>query len=130
MLKSAVLLSIKPLHFYIFAEDDLHDSFHNAVSDLLCSTICLCFFLLFIININYTLSVRLKCLSAYVVFKLNSWPTTVQTRFSFTIYPITFPSENGKEWKKLFKPCASQRLFLPVSLQSSSRECSIFKWLL
>lgn len=34
MLKSAVLLSKKPLHFYIFAEDDLHDSFRNAVSIL------------------------------------------------------------------------------------------------
>lgn len=55
MLKSAVLLSKKPLHFYIFAEDDLHDSFRNA--------------------------------------------------------------ENAKEWKKLFKPCASQRLFLPLILK-------------
>lgn len=63
-------------------------------------------------------------------FKLNSWPLKVQTKFSFTIYPITFPSENGKEWKKLFKPCASQRLFLPVGLQSSSHGCNIFKWLL
>lgn len=32
MLKSAVLLSRKPLHFYIFAEDDLHERFRNAVS--------------------------------------------------------------------------------------------------
>lgn len=32
MLKSAVLFSLKPLHFYIFAEDDLHDHFRNAVS--------------------------------------------------------------------------------------------------
>lgn len=38
MLKSALLLSIKPLHFYIFAEDDLHDSFRNTVSVLLCNT--------------------------------------------------------------------------------------------
>uniref|UniRef100_A0A3Q3EQS1 Glucoside xylosyltransferase 1 n=1 Tax=Labrus bergylta TaxID=56723 RepID=A0A3Q3EQS1_9LABR len=76
MLKSAVLLSKKPLHFHIFAEDDLHDSFRN----------------------------------------LDSWPTIVQTKFDFTIYPITFPSENAKEWKKLFKPCASQRLFLPLIL--------------
>ncbi|XP_039665884.1 glucoside xylosyltransferase 1-like isoform X2 [Perca fluviatilis] len=74
MLKSAVLLSKKPLHFYVFAEDDLHDRFRNA---------------------------------------LDSWPRTVQTKFNFTIYPITFPKENVKEWKKLFKPCASQRLFLP-----------------
>uniref|UniRef100_A0AAV2IUC8 Glucoside xylosyltransferase 1 n=1 Tax=Knipowitschia caucasica TaxID=637954 RepID=A0AAV2IUC8_KNICA len=28
-----------------------------------------------------------------------------------------FPSENAAEWKKLFKPCASQRLFLPLILK-------------
>lgn len=38
MLKSALLLSRKPLHFYIFAEEDLHDSFRNTVSVLLCNT--------------------------------------------------------------------------------------------
>ncbi|KAM6926168.1 glucoside xylosyltransferase 1 [Lycodopsis pacificus] len=78
MLKSAVLLSRKPLHFYIFAEDDLQDHFRNA---------------------------------------LDSWPRTVQTKFNYTIYPITFPNANAKEWKKLFKPCASQRLFLPLILK-------------
>ncbi|XP_062246137.1 glucoside xylosyltransferase 1-like isoform X2 [Platichthys flesus] len=78
MLKSAVLFSKKPLHFYIFAEDNLHVSFRSS---------------------------------------LDSWPRTVQTKFKFTIYPITFPEENAKEWKKLFKPCASQRLFLPLILK-------------
>ncbi|XP_034031354.1 glucoside xylosyltransferase 1-like [Thalassophryne amazonica] len=77
MLKSAVLLTKNHLHFHIFAEDDLHDGFRNA---------------------------------------LDSWPTMIQTRFKFTIYPITFPKENMNEWKKLFKPCASQRLFLPLIL--------------
>ncbi|XP_029009567.1 glucoside xylosyltransferase 1-like isoform X1 [Betta splendens] len=78
MLKSSILFSKKPLHFYIFAEDDLHDSFRNV---------------------------------------LESWPTTVQAKFTFAIYPITFPKENVNEWKKLFKPCASQRLFLPLILK-------------
>ncbi|XP_071393984.1 glucoside xylosyltransferase 1-like [Centroberyx affinis] len=78
MLKSAILFSKKPLQFYIFAEDHLHDSFRDA---------------------------------------LDSWPSMVQPRFNFTTYPITFPSENAKEWKKLFKPCASQRLFLPLILK-------------
>uniref|UniRef100_A0A3Q3JEG0 Glucoside xylosyltransferase 1 n=1 Tax=Monopterus albus TaxID=43700 RepID=A0A3Q3JEG0_MONAL len=72
MLKSSILFSKKPLHFYIFAEDELHDSFKNAVSVFL---------------------------------------------FNFTIYSITFPKENAREWKKLFKPCASQRLFLPLILK-------------
>ncbi len=62
---------------------------------------------------------RYNIFCAYLFLKLDSWPRTVQTKFNFTIYPITFPKENAKEWKKLFKPCASQRLFLPVGLQSS-----------
>ncbi|XP_029290400.1 glucoside xylosyltransferase 1 isoform X1 [Cottoperca gobio] len=78
MLKSAVVISKKPLHFYIFAEDDLHDGFRSG---------------------------------------LESWPRTARTKFNFTIYPITFPKENAKVWKKLFKPCASQRLFLPLILK-------------
>ncbi|XP_028285682.1 glucoside xylosyltransferase 1 isoform X1 [Parambassis ranga] len=78
MLKSAVLFSRKPLHFYIFAEDELHKGFRKA---------------------------------------LESWPRTVQNKFNFTVYPITFPKENAREWKKLFKPCASQRLFLPLILK-------------
>ncbi|XP_041853829.1 glucoside xylosyltransferase 1-like isoform X2 [Melanotaenia boesemani] len=78
MLKSAILFSKKPLHFYIFAEDELHDSFRNA---------------------------------------LEAWPKTVQAKFTISIYPISFPNENAKEWKKLFKPCASQRLFLPLILK-------------
>lgn len=48
---------------------------------------------------------------------LDSWPRAVQMKFTFTIYPIMFPKENEKEWKKLFKPCASQRLFLPLILK-------------
>lgn len=56
-------------------------------------------------------------LCAYLFPKLESWPKTVQAKFTFAIYPITFPKENANEWKKLFKPCASQRLFLPVSMK-------------
>ena len=49
------------------------------------------------------------------VFQLESWPRFVHSRFNYSIYSISFPSDNAAEWKKLFKPCASQRLFLPVS---------------
>lgn len=35
----------------------------------------------------------------------------------YKVLPITFPlQENADEWRKLFKPCASQRLFLPTVL--------------
>ncbi|XP_028307240.1 glucoside xylosyltransferase 1 isoform X2 [Gouania willdenowi] len=78
MIKSAVLFSIKQLHVHIFAEDQLHASFMEA---------------------------------------LEAWPAFIHSRFNYTINSISFPSENTAEWKKLFKPCASQRLFLPNILK-------------
>ncbi|XP_043564984.1 glucoside xylosyltransferase 1 isoform X1 [Chiloscyllium plagiosum] len=78
MLKSAILFSQKPLHFHIFAEDELHTKFNST---------------------------------------LEIWKTAFHQRFNHTIYPITFPAETAAIWKKLFKPCASQRLFLPLILK-------------
>lgn len=43
------------------------------------------------------------------------WPDNILNRMSLDLHPITFPPDKAEEWKKLFKPCASQRLFLPVS---------------
>ncbi|XP_046635726.1 glucoside xylosyltransferase 2-like [Daphnia pulicaria] len=45
------------------------------------------------------------------------WPDKVLNRMSLDLRPITFPADKAEEWKKLFKPCASQRLFLPSLLQ-------------
>ncbi|MGH0122950.1 UNVERIFIED_CONTAM: hypothetical protein FKN15_065002, partial [Acipenser sinensis] len=55
----------------------------------------------------------------HIKFKdiLDSWSESYRLKFSYTVYSITFPSENAAEWKKLFKPCASQRLFLPIILK-------------
>ncbi|KAJ8382828.1 hypothetical protein SKAU_G00036060 [Synaphobranchus kaupii] len=78
MLKSTVLFGRRPLHFHIFAEDQLHQGFKEA---------------------------------------LEVWPEPFRSRFNYTIFPITFPPENAHEWKRLFKPCASQRLFLPIILK-------------
>uniref|UniRef100_A0A4W6D6Y2 Glucoside xylosyltransferase 1 n=1 Tax=Lates calcarifer TaxID=8187 RepID=A0A4W6D6Y2_LATCA len=78
MIKSAVLFSLRHLYLHIFAEDQLHASFMEA---------------------------------------LESWPGFIRSRFNYTVYSISFPSENAAEWKKLFKPCASQRLFLPLILK-------------
>ncbi|XP_076863298.1 glucoside xylosyltransferase 1 isoform X2 [Brachyhypopomus gauderio] len=47
---------------------------------------------------------------------LELWPVRFRSKFNYTIYPITFPRANAKDWKRLFKPCASQRLFLPLIL--------------
>ena len=44
-----------------------------------------------------------------------SFPFNVKEHFQFTLYNLSFPpGEDWKKWKKLFKTCASQRLFLPV----------------
>lgn len=110
MAKSAVLFSIKRLHVHVFAEDQLQASFMEAVS---------CADKLWGLQgpssgvyppTEHILQQSLlRC-----VFQLESWPDFIRSKFNYTVYPISFPSENAAEWKKLFKPCASQRLFLPV----------------
>uniref|UniRef100_A0A1B6CX52 UDP-D-xylose:beta-D-glucoside alpha-1,3-D-xylosyltransferase n=2 Tax=Clastoptera arizonana TaxID=38151 RepID=A0A1B6CX52_9HEMI len=45
--------------------------------------------------------------------KLNEWKELMNNTFSFELHPIAFPIAEENEWRKLFKPCASQRLFLP-----------------
>ncbi|KAF5303466.1 hypothetical protein FQA39_LY09929 [Lamprigera yunnana] len=47
--------------------------------------------------------------------KLTEWSSIV--KFSFQVIALTFPTDNPDEWQKLFKPCASQRLFLPSVLK-------------
>ena len=44
-----------------------------------------------------------------------TWPENIVKRIKMDLRPITFPADKAEEWKKLFKPCASQRLFLPVN---------------
>ncbi|GFR90840.1 glucoside xylosyltransferase 1-like [Elysia marginata] len=54
--------------------------------------------------------------------ELDAWPFVQRTRLSYHIYNVTFPdSSTTNAWKKLFKPCASQRLFLPNLLRSVQR---------
>ncbi|XP_043084621.1 glucoside xylosyltransferase 1 isoform X2 [Puntigrus tetrazona] len=50
--------------------------------------------------------------------ELDSWPRRYRSGFIYSLYPITFPGENSREWRRLFKPCASQRLFLPLVLET------------
>lgn len=46
--------------------------------------------------------------------KLDLWPDFVREKLTYSLYPIQFPGgQDSNEWRKLFKPCASQRLFLP-----------------
>ncbi|KAJ8299065.1 hypothetical protein KUTeg_023125 [Tegillarca granosa] len=56
-------------------------------------------------------------LQSYFKRQLDFWPDEFRNKIVYYhIYNITFPSENTEEWKKLFKPCASQRLFIPSIL--------------
>jgi len=38
------------------------------------------------------------------------------SRHEYEIRPMQFPIENGINWKNIFRPCACQRLFFPVSM--------------
>uniref|UniRef100_A0A3Q3K537 Glucoside xylosyltransferase 1 n=1 Tax=Monopterus albus TaxID=43700 RepID=A0A3Q3K537_MONAL len=67
-------------------------------------------FHVFVVNDQLEASVSATC-------NLKSWPVFIQSRFNCTFYSISFPRENAADWKKLFKPCASERLFLPLILK-------------
>ncbi|KAH6941346.1 hypothetical protein HPB50_016681 [Hyalomma asiaticum] len=47
---------------------------------------------------------------------ISSWPESVLRRVRYTVSPVKFPEPDAKKWQSLFKPCASQRLFLPSML--------------
>lgn len=49
--------------------------------------------------------------------KLTDWKEIYNKTFDFVVRPVEFPEEDKiVMWRKLFKPCAAQRLFLPVSM--------------
>ncbi|XP_043492136.1 uncharacterized protein LOC122517681 [Polistes fuscatus] len=52
--------------------------------------------------------------------KLSEWKLISNKTFDFVIRSVTFPEGNNPGiWKKLFKPCAAQRLFLPTVLNNT-----------
>ncbi|XP_069156732.1 glucoside xylosyltransferase 1-like [Procambarus clarkii] len=47
-----------------------------------------------------------------------SWPSDVRERISLNLHSIAFPpGQDAAAWRKLFKPCSSQRLFMPSLLK-------------
>lgn len=51
---------------------------------------------------------------------ITEWPKEVLSRISYEIHLVSFANAvDVEEWRKLFKPCAAQRLFLPVFILSS-----------
>ncbi|CAH0390577.1 unnamed protein product [Bemisia tabaci] len=45
--------------------------------------------------------------------KLTPWVILMNDTFTFEIHLVSFPSTHEKEWRHMFKLCASQRLFFP-----------------
>lgn len=48
------------------------------------------------------------------VFQLQRLRTIAKNSFSYQLLNLSFPEDRQQKWKTLFKPCAAQRLFLPV----------------
>ncbi|XP_037500168.2 glucoside xylosyltransferase 1 [Rhipicephalus sanguineus] len=46
----------------------------------------------------------------------SSWPDTIKERVSCEVIPVWFPKDNYHQWWSMFKPCATQRLFLTSML--------------
>ena len=65
--------------------------------------------------------------SFYLCFQLDAWPSDFLERVEYNVYDITYPAkENVHWWKVLFKPCASLRLFFPVSADFIVLNCVCF----
>lgn len=50
----------------------------------------------------------------YNLFQLDEWKK-VKANFQYRIRQVSFPEGKESQWRSLFKTCAAQRLFLPVS---------------
>ncbi|CAF1085840.1 unnamed protein product [Adineta ricciae] len=46
------------------------------------------------------------------------WPVEYQSKFQMEFYPIEFTRGNDERWRMLFKPCCTQRLFIPDILKN------------
>lgn len=48
--------------------------------------------------------------------EIASWPKSVRERVKCDVLPVWYPRENYYVWWSMFRPCATQRLFLPSIL--------------
>lgn len=54
--------------------------------------------------------------------RLAAWPERARQRFTVELYPISYPGvEDVEKWRALFKPCATQRLFMPYLVRGTER---------
>jgi len=106
MIKSAIIFQLRSqLTFVIVADFGIQSDLHFRVS---IATRLLQFCTIFFYDLIYLQLQRLQSQAA--------------NRFSYELHNLSFPLDREEEWRSLFKPCATQRLFLPVSfmLKTSS----------
>ena len=67
---------------------------------------------------------KMRGLGTHVIsFQLSRWPQQFLKNLSYHIHNISFPDDvvsldNDKRgWRDMFRPCATQRLFFPVSIR-------------
>lgn len=64
-------------------------------------------------------------LQGHVKTTFENFPPNARQHFNYTIYNLSYPQDEDEvKWKKLFKMCASQRLFLMVILIFFSEDCT------
>jgi len=91
-LKSSLIFTPSPIIFHIFTEDHLKEQFKEKVRNFI------------FIKINLIIK-----------FKIDyEWPIEYKSKFQIEFYPIQFTRGNDEQWRTLFKPCCTQRLFIPV----------------
>ncbi|XP_076045885.1 glucoside xylosyltransferase 1-like [Oratosquilla oratoria] len=56
-------------------------------------------------------------LRPHFISMYESWPAIVRHRVALDVRDLSFPKGQDHMWRTLFKPCASQRLFLPSLLE-------------
>ncbi|XP_036229823.1 glucoside xylosyltransferase 1 isoform X4 [Bactrocera oleae] len=76
-------------------------------------------------NLHFWIFSEDKLINEFVE-RLNDWRNLVH--FDFDVLNLTFPQNHQKEWQFLFKPCSSQRLFLPFAALTSEHEDENMGW--
>lgn len=111
MIKSAIVFrGDSDLRIVVVAEKNIQQGFDETVSVLrnCCSVLG-----------------RFTVVICCTDFQLRDWKLLTNDSFSYEIHGITFPKEHADEWKKLFQPCASERLFLPVNISTTIKNTTV-----
>ena len=93
MLKSALALATVPVKLHVFTEEHMKEPLQQQVS--------------------HDCILRTRSSIQFINWNRSRLLNATFLPFTYKIYSVSFP--NSTEWPRLYRPCASQRLFLPVS---------------